>query len=195
VTHLTGRPEARPVSNQHKSLSKFLSFILRHEPGAIGIGLDQNGWVSVEDLLHALANHGKPLTRGDLESLVATSDKRRFALNPDRSMIRANQGHSVQVDLALPPTVPPDVLFHGIVERNVPSIRAHGLLKGKRHHVHLSETRELAVVVGRRRGDPYVLEVDARGMVTAGLGFYRAENGVWLTEHVPARFLKDSGAG
>jgi putative RNA 2'-phosphotransferase len=110
-------------------------------------------------------------------------------------MIRANQGHSVQVDLALPPTVPPDVLFHGIVERNVPSIRAHGLLKGKRHHVHLSETRELAVVVGRRRGDPYVLEVDARGMVTAGLGFYRAENGVWLTEHVPARFLKDSGAG
>lgn len=183
------------MSNQHKSLSKFLSFILRHEPGAIGIALDQNGWVSVADLLHALANHGKPLTRGDLESIVATSDKRRFALNPDRSMIRANQGHSVQVDLALPPTIPPDVLFHGTVERNVPSIRAHGLLKGKRHHVHLSATRELAVVVGRRRGEPYVLEVDARGMVAAGLGFYRTENGVWLTEHVPTRFLKDSGAG
>ncbi len=183
------------MSNQHKSLSKFLSFILRHEPEAIGLALDRNGWVSVEDLLRALADHGKPLSRGDLESIVATSDKRRFALNPDRSMIRANQGHSVQVDLALPPTIPPDVLFHGTVERNVPSIRAHGLLKGQRHHVHLSATRELAVVVGKRRGEPYVLEVDARGMVTAGLGFYRAENGVWLTEHVPARFLKDSGAG
>lgn len=88
------------MSHQHKSLSKFLSLVLRHEPGAIGIALDQNGWVSVDELLHALATHGKPLARADLESIVATSDKRRFALNPDRSMIRANQGHSVQVDCA-----------------------------------------------------------------------------------------------
>lgn len=179
------------MSDQHRSLSKFLSLVLRHDPGAIGITLDQNGWVSVEKLLDALATHGKPLARADLESLVATSDKRRFALNPNRSMIRANQGHSVQVDLALPPTIPPDVLFHGTVERHVPSIRAHGLLKGKRHHVHLSATRELAVIVGKRRGEPYVLEVDARGMVAAGLVFYRSENGVWLTDYVPARFLSD----
>jgi putative RNA 2'-phosphotransferase len=177
------------VSHQHESLSKFLSLVLRHEPAAIGLTLDQSGWVSVEELLRALATHGKPLTRAELESLVATSDKRRFALNADRSMIRANQGHSVQVDLALPPTVPPDVLFHGTVERNLPSIRACGLVKGKRQHVHLSATRELAVIVGKRRGAPYVLEVDARGMVAAGLVFYRSENGVWLTDHVPARFL------
>jgi putative RNA 2'-phosphotransferase len=184
------------VSHQHKSLSKFLSLVLRHEPAAIGLTLDQNGWVSVEELLHALATHGKPLARADLESLVATSDKRRFALNPDRSMIRANQGHSVQVDLALLPTIPPDVLFHGTVERYLPSISASGLVKGKRHHVHLSATRELAVVVGKRRGEPYVLQVDTRGMVAAGLVFYRSENGVWLTDHVPVRFLSaDSKAG
>lgn len=177
------------MSQQHKSLSKFLSLVLRHEPGVIGIALDQNGWVSVDELLHALATHGKPLARADLESIVATSDKHRFALNPDRSMIRANQGHSVQVDLALQPTTPPDVLFHGTVERFLPSIRTRGLVKGKRHHVHLSATRELAIVVGKHRGEPYVLEVDTRGMVAAGLVFYRSENGVWLTDHVPARFL------
>jgi putative RNA 2'-phosphotransferase len=120
---------------------------------------------------------------------VAGSDKQRFALNPDRSMIRANQGHSVQVDLALPPALPPEILYHGTVERYLASIREHGLLKGKRHHVHLSATRELAIVVGKRRGEPYVVEVDARGMASAGLLFYRSENGVWLAEHVPARFL------
>ena len=104
-------------------------------------------------------------------------------------MIRANQGHSVQVNLALPPALPPEILYHGTVERYVASIREHGLLKGKRHHVHLSATRELAIVVGKRRGEPYVVEVDARGMTATGLLFYRSENGVWLTEHVPARFL------
>ncbi len=176
------------MSDQRKS-SKFLSFVLRHEPGAIGLTLDQGGWVSVDDLLQALASHGKPLARADLESIVARSDKQRFALSPDRSMIRANQGHSVQVNLALPPALPPEILYHGTVERYVASIREHGLLKGKRHHVHLSATRELAIVVGKRRGEPYVVEVDARGMTATGLLFYRSENGVWLTEHVPARFL------
>jgi len=143
----------------------------------------------VDELLHALASHGKPLARADLESIVASNDKRRFALNPDRSMIRANQGHSVQVDLALPATPPPDVLFHGTVELYLPSIRAQGLLKGKRHHVHLSATRELAVIVGKRRGEPCVLEIDARRMAASGLVFYRSENGVWLTDHVPPRFV------
>lgn len=177
------------MSDRYKSTSKFLSLVLRHEPGTIGITLDQGGWVSVADLLQALASHGKPLARADLESIVASSDKQRFAMSPDRSMIRANQGHSVQVDLALPPAVPPEVLYHGTVERYLSSIRERGLLKGKRHHVHLSATRELALVVGKRRGKPHVVEVNARGMTTAGLVFYRSENGVWLTEHVPPRFL------
>jgi putative RNA 2'-phosphotransferase len=116
-------------------------------------------------------------------------------MSPDGSMIRANQGHSVQVDLALQPVVPPEILYHGTVERYLPSIRERGLLKGKRHHVHLSATRELAVVVGKRRGEPHVVEVDAHGMTAAGLVFYRSENGVWLTEHVPARFVTISVAG
>jgi putative RNA 2'-phosphotransferase len=143
----------------------------------------------VEQLLQAFASRGKALTRAELEDIVATSDKRRFALSPDGSMVRANQGHSVQVDLALPATLPPDVLFHGTVARYLPAIRAQGLRKGQRHHVHLSASRELAVIVGRRRGHPHVLEIDARGMAESGLVFYRSENDVWLTDHVPARFL------
>lgn len=185
----------KQASARHQSISKFLSLVLRHKPGTIGLTLDPNGWVSVDALLDALASHGKALARVELESIVASSDKRRFALSYDGSMIRANQGHSVQVDLALPPTLPPDVLFHGTVERYLPAIRAQGLIKGKRHHVHLSATREQAIIVGKRRGEPRVLEVDARGMVAFGLVFYRSENGVWLTDHVPARFLStDPGA-
>ncbi len=148
----------------------------------------------MDELLRALASHGKPLARADLVSLVTASDKRRFALSPDGSMIRANQGHSVPVDLKLPPTLPPDVLFHGTVERYLQSIRAQGLIKGNRHYVHLSATRELAVVVGKRRGEPHVIEVDARGMVAAGFVFYRSENGVWLTDHAPARFFREGGS-
>ena len=165
--------------------------MLRHRPEVVGLTLGPSGWVSVDELLQALAHRGKSLTRADLEDIVASSDKRRFALSPDRSMIRANQGHSLQVDLALPPTLPPDVLFHGTVERYLPAIRAQGLVKGQRHHVHLSASRELAAAVGKRRGQPYVLEIDARGMVASGLVFYRSENGVWLTDHVPARFLSE----
>ena len=179
------------MSTQPKSISKFLSLVLRHQPGAVGLTLDQHGWVPVDDLLKALGDSGKPLTRADLENIVAGSDKRRFALSPDRSMVRANQGHSVPVDLALPSALPPDVLFHGTVERYLPAIRAQGLIKGRRHHVHLSARREVAVIVGKRRGEPYVLEIDARGMVSSGLVFYRSENDVWLTDHVPARFLRD----
>ena len=182
------------MSDQRQATSKFLSFVLRHEPGAIGLTLDANGWVSVDLLLQALANHGKPLVRADLESIVATSDKQRFALSPDGSMIRANQGHSVEVDLALPPALPPDVLYHGTVERFLPSIRELGLLKGERRHVHLSATRDLAVIVGKRRGQPRVLSVDARGMTASGFVFYCSENGVWLTEHVPLQFLEFPGA-
>lgn len=179
------------MSGKHESISKFLSLVLRHRPEAVGLTLDESGWVSVDELLRALAVHGKSLTRAELEQIVATSDKRRFALSADESMIRANQGHSVQVDLALPPTLPPDVLFHGTVARYLPAIWAHGLLKGQRHHVHLSASRALALVVGKRRGEPCVLEVDARGMAASGFVFYRTENDVWLTDHVPARFLSD----
>jgi len=177
------------MSSQHKSISKFLSLVLRHRPGDIALTLDASGWVSVDQLLQALGDHGRQLTRAELESIVVTSDKRRFALSADRSMVRANQGHSVPVDLALPPILPPDVLFHGTARCYLPAIRAEGLAKGQRHHVHLSASRELAAIVGKRRGEYQVLEIDARGMVASGFVFYRSENGVWLTDHVPAHFL------
>jgi putative RNA 2'-phosphotransferase len=140
-------------------------------------------------LLTALAAHGRNVDFAALERLVAESDKQRFAFSADRRRIRANQGHSVQVDLGLSPAQPPDILFHGTVARFLPSIHELGLLKGGRQHVHLSATRELALIVGARRGAPIVLEVDARAMTNAGHCFYLSTNGVWLTDHVPPQFL------
>lgn len=180
------------MSSKPESVSKFLSFVLRHHPDSVGLTLDANGWVSVDELLRALAQHGRPLPREELEALVSSSDKQRFALSADGARIRANQGHSVAVDLALSPAPPPDLLFHGTVARFLPAIRAEGLLKGQRHHVHLSATRDLAVIVAQRRGKPCVLEVDARAMAARGFVFYRSENGVWLTDHVPPPFLRDA---
>ncbi len=153
------------------------------------MALGEGGWVPVVDLLAALAKHGAAVDRATLEQIVATSDKQRFAISADGTSIRANQGHSVQVDLGLSPAAPPDVLFHGTVERFVPSIREHGLVKGERHHVHLSATPDVAAMVGKRRGSPLVIEVDAARMAKAGYEFYRSDNGVWLTDHVPPSFL------
>jgi putative RNA 2'-phosphotransferase len=173
----------------HTSLSKFLSLVLRHRPEAIGLTLAHDGWVPVAELLTALAAHGRPLDVAALEALVESSDKQRFAFSPDRLLIRANQGHSVRVELGLSPVQPPAILFHGTVARFLPAIRAQGLIKGQRHHVHLSATRELALVVGGRRGAPLVLEIAAAEMAAASYLFYRSENGVWLTNHVPPEFL------
>ena len=175
--------------DRQQSISKFLSFVLRHQPEAIGLTLGDGGWVAIADLLAALVKHGTPLDRAALEAIVAASDKQRFALSSDGSAIRANQGHSVRVDLGLSPVAPPAVLFHGTVERFLPSIRVQGLVKGQRHHVHLSAARELALVVGARRGSAIALEVDAQRMAKEGFDFYCTDNGVWLTDHVPPGFL------
>lgn len=169
-------------------LSKFLSLVLRHDPGAAGIALDRNGWVEIDVLLAGCAAHGVPLTREELLEIVRTSDKQRFAIAGDR--IRANQGHSVAVDLALPPADPPARLFHGTVERFLDAIRADGLRPRSRMHVHLSPDLETARRVGARRGAPVVLEVDAAAMAAAGFTFHRSENGVWLTAWVPPPYLK-----
>ena len=177
------------MADDPTSLSKFLSLVLRHRPDAIGLSLAVDGWVPVAELLRALAAHGKPVELAALEALVAGSDKQRFAFSSDRLMIRANQGHSVRVDLGLSAQQPPALLFHGTVARYLPAIRAQGLLKGQRHHVHLSATRDLALLVGKRRGAPVLLEVDAGGMAAAGHAFFCSENGVWLTDHVPPQFL------
>src|SRR5664279_196057 len=172
-----------------KHLSKFLSLVLRHEPQRIGITLDSAGWTDVAALLAATAAHGTPITRAELDQIVATSDKQRFALSEDGMRIRANQGHSVEVELELAPATPPTILYHGTVDRFVDSIRAQGLIKGERHHVHLSADLETAQKVGGRRGKPLILVVRAADMDAAGHTFYVSQNGVWLTDHVPTVFL------
>lgn len=169
--------------------SKLLSFVLRHEPDAVGIALDSGGWVDVDVLLEACAKHGRPLSRTELEEVVATSSKQRFALSNDGNCIRANQGHSTAVDLGYEPVEPPDVLFHGTTGRFLASIRDKGLLRMERHHVHLSSDEATARAVGGRRGKPVILRIDARGMRAAGHAFFRTPNGVILTDTVPSSFI------
>jgi putative RNA 2'-phosphotransferase len=170
-------------------MSKLLSRILRHDPASVGISLDPAGWVAVEQLLSALRAHGYRLSREELQRLVSSSDKQRFALDPATDRIRANQGHSIAVDLGLPPAVPPDRLYHGTPISNVESILAHGIQRGSRHDVHLSPDVETARRVGARRGRCAVLVVDARAMHSDGQPFSVSENGVWLTRQVPPRYL------
>jgi len=170
--------------------SRFLSYVLRHHPDAAGVTPDGQGWVTVDELRAGCARAGRPLTRAELQRIVRESDKQRFAFSPDGTRIRASQGHSVPVDLGYAPATPPAELFHGTVERFLPAIRARGLDKGSRHHVHLSRTRATAVAVGGRRGRPVVLIVRSAEMAAAGYPFYESANGVWLTEAVPPQFLR-----
>ena len=180
--------------SDHVRLSKFLSLVLRHQPEKAGISLDEAGWVDVDRQLCGCEAAGVSITRPLLDRLVAESDKQRFAFSEDRQRIRANQGHSVEVDLACESLRPPDVLYHGTADRFLDSIRARGLVRGKRHHVHLSANHAIAVEVGRRHGRPFVFEVAAGRMHADGRAFFRSANGVWLTEHVPAHYLSDRNA-
>ncbi len=169
-------------------VSKYLSKHLRHQPERIGLTLDEAGWVEIDTLIAACAAHGFRFNREELDHVVATNDKRRFAIEGTR--IRASQGHSIEVDLGLPPATPPPYLFHGTVARNLDAIRAEGLRPMNRHAVHLSADRETATRVGARRGRPIVLSVDAGAMRQDGHVFRISENGVWLTEAVPVRYLR-----
>lgn len=177
------------MSTSSVRISKFLSLILRHEPVRAGLTLDAAGWVDVDALMRGCAAAGFAFTRAELEAIVAGSDKQRFAFNADRTRIRANQGHSVEVQLDYAAVPPPEVLYHGTAERFLNSIRAQGLRKAQRHHVHLSADRAVALEVGRRHGQPVVLVIAAGTMHRAGHVFFRSANGVWLTEHVPTTFL------
>jgi putative RNA 2'-phosphotransferase len=183
-----------PEPAMTEALSKRLSYVLRHRPDAIGIALDRSGWVAVDELLAALARHGTALGRAELEAIVAGSDKRRFALSPDGTRIRAQQGHSVAVELGHAQAVPPATLYHGTVERFLPSIRERGLVRGQRHHVHLSATAATAAQVGARRGRAVILEIDAAAMAADGHRFWITPNQVWLTDAVPPRYLRAPAA-
>jgi len=175
--------------------SKFLSLVLRHEPSAAGVILDPSGWVDVEQLLAGCCSHGVSLTRAELEEVVRSSDKQRFAFSEDGARIRANQGHSVAVDLQYEPAVPPDLLYHGTATRFLDAIRAEGLKKMDRHHVHLSPDEKTATAVGQRHGKVVVLTILSSRMNTTGHTFYRSANGVWLTEAVPVDFIQFPSLG
>ena len=170
--------------------SKFLARILRHHPEDAGITLDDHGWADVEELIQGINKTGKHrIDRDLLEEIVRTDEKTRYAFNEDHTKIRANQGHSMPVDVELEERTPPNHLWHGTAEKSVPSILREGLLPMGRLYVHLSGDRETAEKVGTRHGRPVLFRVDCRGMREAGHRFYRSANGVWLTKQVPRQFL------
>lgn len=171
-------------------VSKFLSRVLRHAPSDLELTLEPGGWVGVADLLAGATRAGMTITSEEVVEVVRSSDKQRFALDETGTKIRANQGHSVEVDLQLQPTEPPPVLFHGTAERNVESVLRDGLQKMARHHVHLSPDTGTAIKVGSRHGKPVVLVVDAARMRVDGHLFFVSANGVWLVEHVPPQYLR-----
>ena len=167
-----------------------MSFALRHDPAAVGLAIDREGWAEVDALLRVLAARDEPVSREELEAIVRASDKQRFAFSEDSTRIRANQGHSIDVDLGLVPSDPPPRLFHGTVDRFIAGIRENGLVRGARQHVHLSVDANTArAVAGRRRGESILLVVRAGDMASDGHLFYRSANGVWLTLHVPAAYI------
>jgi putative RNA 2'-phosphotransferase len=177
------------MSDPSHRTSKLLSLVLRHNPGAIGVQLDAGGWADLDELVACADRSGNKISRELILQVVAESDKQRFALSADGRRIRANQGHSINVDLGLVQTEPPEVLFHGTAVRFLDSIFASGLNAATRQHVHLSADVETALRVGRRHGSPAVLRVDSRGLHVAGQAFFRSENGVWLTSQISPQFL------
>ena len=170
-------------------VSKFMSLVLRHKPEEVGLVLDGQGWASIDELIDKAGKHGLALTREVIARVVETSDKQRFALDQSGQRIRANQGHSVDIDLGLVPSEPPPVLFHGTGDKSVAAIRVEGLKPGQRQHVHLSPDEDTAIRVGRRHGRPAVLRVAAGRMRESGHVFFLSTNGVWLTEAVPIEFI------
>ena len=169
--------------------SKYISLILRHKPETIGISLDEHGWANVKDLIEGI-NKTHKLDMEMLEEIVETDDKQRYSFNEDKTKIRANQGHSIDVDVELEEAVPPEMLWHGTGIKYVNSINTEGLIPKSRLYVHLSVDPNTAIEVGKRHGTPAIYCVDAEKMYADGYKFYKSKNGVWLTKHVPAEYFK-----
>lgn len=177
-------------AKEKTTASKFISLVLRHDPSQANITLDENGWADVTALIKGMNSAGRILiTLDELKDIVATSDKQRFKFNEDYTKIRANQGHSVSVDVELKETQPPAILYHGTADRFLQSIKTDGLKPRSRLYVHLSGDRETAVKVGSRHGKPVVLTINADKMNKDGFKFYLSDNGVWLTGSVPAEYI------
>ena len=181
------------MDNESKNvrISKFLSLILRHSPEKIHLNMDKNGWVYINELIEN-ANRYKnmALTVELIKTIVETNDKKRFIISEDGKKIRANQGHSIAVDLELENQIPPDILYHGTATRYIDSIMKNGLKPMSRQYIHLSRTEEIALGVGKRHGKPIILYIDAKKMNEEGYRFYLSENKVWLVEKVPIKYIK-----
>ena len=169
---------------------RYISYLLRHHPEDSGLTLDQHGWADVNELINAVAQTYAGFSRTELDEIVATNNKKRYSYSEDGLRIRANQGHSIQVDVELEEKTPPPVLWHGTAERFVESIQEQGLVSGSRLYVHLSTDTDTARVVGKRHGKPVIFHVDCKRMAEDGYKFYLSVNGVWLTNEVPARYLR-----
>ncbi|HEX5245193.1 MAG TPA: RNA 2'-phosphotransferase [Tepidisphaeraceae bacterium] len=177
------------MSRDTVKISKFLSYVLRHRPDEIGLTLDANGWASISELIERSHKTATPLDDQIIRQVVAESDKKRFAISEDGTRIRASQGHSVEVDLALEPRQPPEILYHGTATRFADEIGETGLKSMGRQHVHLSLDEKTALSVGKRHGKPIILRIRAGEMWKAGTKFYLSDNGVWLTDEVPIAFI------
>lgn len=174
---------------QKKKISKFLSLILRHQPEIINLTLDKNGWANVDELKEKCSKNNMDFTLEELDEVVETNDKKRFIFNEDKTKIRANQGHSIDIDLALKPQQPPEFLYHGTAQNNVDSILEKGIEKRSRQHVHLSLDKETATKVGMRHGKPVILTIRTGKMYEDGVLFYLSENKVWLTDFIESKYI------
>lgn len=171
------------------NISRFMSLVLRHQPDKIGLTLDAQGWTSVEELIEKMQKAGENLNHGILEEVVANNNKKRFAFNEDKTRIRASQGHTIEIELGYEPKEPPEILYHGTAFKNIASILQKGILKGDRHHIHLSKDEETAMNVGNRHGKPVLLIIKAQRMFKDDIPFYCSENGVWLTEYIHPKYF------
>ena len=179
------------MNNDIQQLSRFLSLILRHKPETIGIALDSHGWAEVDELILKVNQTGRyALDRTLLEEIVRTDNKQRYSFSEDHSRIRANQGHSIQVDVELEEKTPPPILYHGTGEKSVASIMQQGLLPRSRLYVHLSADPETARQVGSRHGKPVIFKIDAGKMSAEGIPFFLSKNGVWLVKEVSSKYLE-----
>ena len=176
------------MAKSDEETSRYISLILRHKPEVIGITLDEHGWADVDALIAGVSKT-HPLDMSILERIVAEDEKQRYSFNEDRTLIRANQGHSIPVDVELEEVIPPEILFHGTGEKYTASIDEQGLIPKSRLYVHLSEDKETAHKVGQRHGRPVIYEVKSGEMHDDGFVFYRSVNGVWLTKEVPVKYL------
>ncbi|SUX47323.1 RNA 2'-phosphotransferase [Chryseobacterium indoltheticum] len=174
---------------QKKKTSKFLSYVLRHHPELINLNLDENGWANVDELIIKSTNDSQGFTFEELDEIVQTNDKKRFIFNGDKTRIRANQGHSIDINLALIPQQPPEFLYHGTAQSNIDSIFEKGIEKRNRQQVHLSQDIETATKVGMRHGKPIILTINTEKMFDDGIEFYLSENNVWLTDFVDIKYI------